>query len=182
LVLAIGYEDNQDTLINAVTYGGQSLTRVNGVVTGTNSRARIELWYLLESGIVAATNGTFVVTYSRPAPANPYYAAATFQNVDQTTPVLTSAINSVNAATPNPLPTTVSVTSDGMAIAAAISGNAGSFTWANGWTEGTDQTAATSTCSSADHPAIANGNDTASATHTDQNRQAIVAASLSVAR
>jgi hypothetical protein len=72
-----------------------------------------------------------------------------------------------------------------MALAAAISGNSGSFTWGNGWTEGTDQSlsgGSASNSTSADHPAAANGTDTASATHTNQNKQAIVVVSLSVAR
>ena len=47
-----------------------------------------------------------------------------------------------------------------MAVGAAINGNAGSFTWNNGWTEGIDQSISTS---------------------TNQNRQAIVGASLAVA-
>jgi hypothetical protein len=182
LMFVVGHEDNQDVLVNAVTYGGQSLTRVNGTLAGTTSRVRIELWYLNETGIAAATNGTFVVTYNGKNPSSPHFAAATFRNVDQTTPILASSVNSTNASTPNPLPTSVSVTSDGMAIAAAISGNSGSFTWGNGWTEGTNQSVSTSNSSSADHSATAAGTDTASATHTNQNRQAIVAASLSVAR
>jgi hypothetical protein len=182
LVFLVGHEGNQDILINAVTFGGRSLTRVNGTLAGTTSRVRIELWYLNETGIAAASNSTFVVTYGGGSPSSPHFAAATYRNVDQTTPVLSSNINSTNAATPNPLPTSVSVTADGMAVAAAITGNSGSFTWANGWTEGTDQTVSTSNSSSSDHPATANGTDTASATHTNQNRQAIVVVSLSVAR
>jgi hypothetical protein len=181
LVFAVGYEDNQDDLVNAVTYGGRPLTRINGTVVGSPSRVRIELWYLNEAGIAAATNTTFVVSYGTGVPASPHYAAATYRDVDQTTPVLSSSINSTNAATPNPLPTSVSVTSDGIAVAAAISGNSGSFTWGNGWTEGTDQNVSASNSSTADHPEVANGTDTASATHSNQNRQAIVAAALSVA-
>jgi len=182
LVFMLGHEDNQDILINAVSYGGRSLTRVNGRLAGTTSRVRIELWYLNETGIAAATNNTFVVTYGGATPSSQHFAAATVRNVDQTSPVLASNINSTNAATPNPLPTPISVTADGMAVAAAMSGNAGSFAWGNGWTEGTDQTVLTSTSSAADHPTPAAGTDTASATHTNQNRQAIVVVSLSVAR
>ena len=50
------------------------------------------------------------------------------------------------------------------------------------WTKGTDQLASSSESSTADHPEAANGTDTASATHSNQNRAAIVAISLSVAR
>jgi hypothetical protein len=180
LVFMVGHENNQDVLISAVKYGGQSLTRINGSVVG--SADRIELWYLKEAGIVAATNSTFVVTWGSAAPSAPHYAAATIQNVDQTTPVVNSAVNATNASTPNPLPIAVPATSDGISVAAAICGNTGSFTWNNGWTEGPDQSLTSSSSTAADHFEAANGTATASATHTNQNKQAIVVVSLSVAR
>src|SRR6185436_12541949 len=90
--------------------------------------------------------------------------------------------NSTNATTPNPLPTTVSVTADGIAIGAAINGNAGTFTWNNGWTEGTDQAASSSSSTSADHPVTTTGTDIGSATISSQNKQAIVVAALAVAK
>jgi hypothetical protein len=185
LMFAVGYENGSDVSVNTVSYGGQSLTRINGTVAGTNSLDRIELWYLKEAGIVAASNGTFVVSYGGGTPSAQHFVAATFRNVDQTAPVFANSVNSTNASTPNPLPTSVGVTADGMAVSASISGNAGSFIWNNGWTEGTDQSSSgsgSSTCSSADHPASADGSDAASSTHSNQNRQAIVAVSLSVAR
>ena len=181
LVFMVGYENGADVPISAVTYGGQSLTRINGTVAGTTTVGRIELWYLNESGIAAATSTTFVVTYGGTAPSEPHYGAATFRNVDQTAPVLVSNVASAAAATPNPLPVSVNVTADGEAVAAAFCGNPGSFTWANGWTTGFDQSLSSSDSSTADHASVANGTDTASATHSNQNRQAIVAASLSVA-
>jgi hypothetical protein len=177
-----GYENGTNVAINTVSYGGQSLTRINGTFAGTTSIDRIELWYLKESGIAAATNTTFVVTYGGTAPTVLHYAAATFRNVDQTVPILANNVNQTNASTPNPLTTAVSVTADGMAVSASMSGNTGSFTWNNGWTEGTDQSFSSSNSTSADHAATANGTDTASCTHTNQNRRAIVAASLSVSR
>jgi hypothetical protein len=93
-----------------------------------------------------------------------------------------SNINSTNASTPPPLPVATNATSDGLSVAAAISGNTGSFTWNNGWTEGPDQSLTSSTSTAADHFEAANGTATASATHTNQNKQAIVVVTLSVAR
>jgi thrombospondin type 3 repeat protein len=183
LVFMVGYENSTDTLVSTVKYGGQSLTRINGTVVGAADR--IELWYLNEAGIVAATNNTFVVTYGGGTPGAQHFAAATIKNVNQSAPILASNINSTNAATPNPLPVSVSVTSDGLAVAAAIVGASGSFTWNNGWTEGTDQSVGggnSSNSTSADHFEAADGSDTASATSTNQNKQAIVVVSLSVAR
>jgi hypothetical protein len=182
LVLAITVSNNSgDIPLNTVTYGGRPLTRVNGIAAGTTKTVRSELWYLNEAGIAAATGTTFVATYTGGTPSLTQYSAATFRNVDQAAPVLASSVNAVNAATPNPLPTSVSVTADGMAVAAAMVGNNGSFTWNNGWTEGTDQSSGAGNGSAADHPAAANGTDTASATHNHQNMEAIAAASLSVA-
>jgi hypothetical protein len=181
LLFMVGLEDNQDITLNTVTFGGRPLTRINGTVVGAPSRVRIELWYLNEAGIVAATSSTFVVTYGGGTPGTQHFASALYGNVSQAAPILASAVNSTDAATPNPLPTAIAVTADGIAVAAAISGNGGSFTWGNGWTEGADQTITTSNSSSADHPATANGTDTASATSSSQPRQAIVVASLSVA-
>jgi hypothetical protein len=182
LVFMVSYENSADVGVSTVKYGGQSLTRINGTAAGTSSIDRVELWYLKEAGIVAATNTTFVVTYGGTAPTAVLYAAATYKNVDQTTPILASNINSTNNSSPNPITTTVSVTADGIAIAASASGNSSTYTWNNGWTEGTDQALSSSSASSADHPASANGTDTASSTNSNQNRQAIVAASLSVFR
>ena len=181
LIFMVGYENASSVAINAVTFGGQSLTRINGTAAGTTSIVRVELWYLKEAGIVAATNTTFVVTYGGATPTTPHFAAATFKNVKQSAPVVASSVNSTPSQTPNPLPTSVSVTADGLAVGAAISGDAGTFLWNNGWSEGTDQSISTSASTSADHAVTANGTDTASATCSNQKRQAIVAASLSVA-
>src|SRR6185503_12792990 len=58
LVFMVGYENATDVAISTVKYGGQSLTRINGAAVGSTV-ARVELWYLKEAGIVAATNTTF---------------------------------------------------------------------------------------------------------------------------
>ena len=150
----VGYENGSNVAISAVTYGGQSLTRINGTSVGTSRSSASSCGISRRSGIAAATNTTFVVTYGGTAPSGKHFAAATFQNVDQAAPILASNINSTNAATPNPLPTTVNKTADGMAVAGAISGNSGTFNWGNGWTEGIDQSLSGSSASSstsADH-------------------------------
>jgi len=180
LLFAVGYENGADPGVSSVSYGGQSLTRVTGAVAGTSTFGRVELWYLAEAGIRAATGTTFSVTWGGTAPSQPMYAAATFANVNQGNPIADSSSAFTDSSTPNPITTSVSVTDGAMAVAAAISGNNGSYSWNNGWTEGTDQTSgSTTTMSSAEHAATATGTDTASATHSGPNRQAIVAAALS---
>jgi hypothetical protein len=182
LVFMVGYENGTDILVNSVSYGGQSLTRINGVAAGTTTFGRVELWYLNEAGIAAATGNTFSVAYGGGAtPADEHYGAVTYANVDQTSPVLDSAVNSTDASTPNPLTATVNVNANGYAVSAVFSGNTGAFAWGNGWLERVDQSLVSSNSSSADHAATADGTDTASATHSGPNRLAIVAASLSAA-
>ncbi len=179
LVFLVGYENGSDVGITAVQYGGQPLTRAVGTVAGTTTVGRIELWYLGEAGIAAASGSTFSVTWGGSSPTEPHYAAATYRNVDQSAPIFDTGANSTNASTPNPIQTAVDVRADGSAVAGSFCGNTGSFVWNLGWTEGTDQSKTTSTSSSADHPALSTGTDTASATHSGPNRLAIVALSLS---
>jgi hypothetical protein len=181
LLFAVGYENDSDPGVASVSYGGQALTRINGTVAGPTVFDRVELWYLNEAGIAAASATTFSVTWGGGTPADPMYAAASFRYVDQTSPIANSSTNSTNSGSPNPLTTSVSVTADAMAVAGAVAGNSGSYTWNNGWTEGADQApggGASVTMSSAQHPATSTTSDSASATHSGPNRQAIVAAVL----
>jgi hypothetical protein len=180
LLFVVGYENNADPGVSSVSYGGMSLTPIIGAVAGTTTYARVELWYLREAGIASATGNTFSVVWGGTAPSFPMYAAATFANVNQGSPVGSSSSNFTNSSTPNPITTTVSVTNGSMAVSGVISGNGGSYTWNNAWAEGTDQTAGSTTnMSSAEHSATGAGTDTASATHSGPNRQAIAAATLS---
>ncbi len=178
MVFMVAYGGNSDVHVNAVTYGGQALTRINGTVAGTNMVARVELWYLKETGIAAATNSTFTITYGTGNPADPTFAAVTYKNVDQANPIVASAVNQTNAATPNPLTAAVAVSADGFAVAATVDGKKSSYTWNNGWTKGIDQQGGSSTSTAGDHPSVSNGTDTSSATAAAANYQATVAASL----
>ncbi len=179
LLFVVGYENGADPGVSAATYGGQSLTPIIGAVAGTTTVGRVELWYLNEAGIAAASGSTFSVTWGGATPSQPMYAAATYKHVNQSDPIADSASNSTDTSTPNPITATVNVTDGAMAVSGAISGNNGSYTWGGGWTEGTDQTSGTTTTmSSAENPATADGTDTASATHSGPNRQAIVVAVL----
>ena len=182
LLFVVGYENGADPGVSAVTYGGQSLTPIIGAVAGTSIFGRVELWYLNEAGIAAASGNTFSVTWGVATPSQPMYAAATYKKVNQNSPISDSASNSTDTSTPNPITATVNVVDGAMAVSGAISGNNGSYTWGGGWSEGTDQTSGTTTTmSSAEHAVTTDGTDTASATHSGPNRQAIVAAVLTSA-
>lgn len=176
LIFAVGYENGADPGVSSVSFGGQALTRIDGAVAGTSFFGRVELWYLKESGIAAASGTTFGVVWGGSAPSQPMYAAATYRNVNQSNPIGASSVNSTDTSTPNPITTGVGVANGTLAVSAAISGNSGSYTWNNGWSEGSDQESGnTTTLSTADHVETGGGTDTASATHSGPNRQAIVA-------
>ena len=178
LVLATGYETSSVNDITGVTYGGQTMAPIaEEVIDSSGVYARSELWYLNEAGIQAASGTTFIVTYSSGNPSHMMHAAATYQGVDQSTPIADSSVNS--SLTVDPITTPVSTTAGDMSVSNVTCGNSGSYTWGNGWTEDTDQQGGgTSTMSNADHPA-SGGTDTASADYSSTiNRHAIVAATL----
>ncbi|MFH2054820.1 MAG: putative Ig domain-containing protein, partial [bacterium] len=183
LIFAVGYEDGTvSDPVAAVSYGGQALTRAGGDVAGTTFWGRAELWYLKEAGIQAASSNTFSVTWGSSTPTDPMYGAATYANVSQTSPIYDIDSNSTDAATPNPLTVSIDVAAYGVAVGNWFSGNNGSYTWNNGWSEAFDQTSgSTCTMSAADHAETAAGTVTASATHSGPNRQAAVALSLAPA-
>ncbi len=179
LVFATGYENgsSNDTDVTAVSYGGQALTPIGQSVAGTTTLARVELWYLNEAGIQASSGTTFNVTYGNGSPSNAMHAAATYQNVDQATPIADTDVDTTTSV--DPIDAVVNVTAGAMAISGAVCGNSGTYAWGNGWAEGTDQDGGSSTMSTADNPATGSGTDTASANHSSSiNRQVIVAATL----
>jgi hypothetical protein len=183
LVFVTGFENDGDTDITNVTYGDvDMIPAVEDLTSSTGFMARVEIWYLRDEDIPSGSND-FVVTYFAGAPSQPMHAAATYQGVDQVNPIVNTASNSTTTSTPDPITAQVNVVKDGLAVAGAVCGHSLSYTWGNGWTEGTDQTFdATTTMSTADHENSAGDTDTASADFDGSpNRQAIVTASLAPA-
>ncbi len=180
LMFSVGYENCTDVGVTTVTFGTRTLTRITGAAALTAAcYSRTELWYLNEAGLTAASNSTFVVTWGGTAPTSPAYSAAVYRNVYQTSPVVTSNTAVANAATPNPITAAVTVALRQMVVSTVTTGNTGSYTWNNSFVERTDQAiGATTTFSTADKSPAAAGTETASATHTGPNRQAIVVAVL----
>jgi len=74
--------------VTGVTWGGQALTKLTDAVENNGvAENRIEVWYLDESGISAATGNTFAITgWSGNDPGSELYDAVTLQNVDQASP------------------------------------------------------------------------------------------------
>ena len=95
-VFVVALENGSDVAVNAVTYGGQALTRIGGIVNGSGTRERTEIWYLNEAGIVAAGGTSYVVTWGGSAPTNSKFSSATFGNVDQASPIVNHSGNAVD--------------------------------------------------------------------------------------
>ena len=109
----------QEPTMTSVTYGGQSLTRINDVRIHTDNHGHVEIWMLDEAGITAASGTTFVPTWNVSCDGTAY-SHAFFSNVHQTNPTYKYATDSTVATTPNPITTTALSTNNGdMVIVAA---------------------------------------------------------------
>ncbi|MGA2092466.1 MAG: CotH kinase family protein, partial [Sedimentisphaerales bacterium] len=159
--------------LSAVTYGGQAMTKVvERNYNAASGNAYVAAYILNETGVAAATNTNFVVTWSGTAPSEVGYASAFFSNVNQTTSV---GATGSGGSTTNPVTTSALATTSGdMVILGATCGNAGSYTLNNSFTEGIDQAMASSTGVTG-HKAATGANETPSATYSSTiNRQTII--------
>jgi hypothetical protein len=130
-------------VLNSLTYGGQSLSRVDSVSaeieSGTSNDVTLEVWILKEAGIAAASGDTFSPTWNASLDKE-IYSSAFFSGVDQTTPTGAKDTNSGASPAPNPITTTgLSTTNGDMVITAAAScWGADKYTPGNGFIEGND--------------------------------------------
>ncbi|MEE8405816.1 MAG: hypothetical protein V3S32_01550, partial [Acidimicrobiia bacterium] len=134
----------EDTLVadsvNTVTWGGQTLTKINEVIVGGGFSNIAWLGYLDEAGIAAATGDIIVVTWSGLPPSDTIsYSAVTLENVDQTTPVGGSSTGTaVSASTVQPAGG-LGVDSGDLAVYITVSGDIQTHTAATGYVEGTEE-------------------------------------------
>jgi hypothetical protein len=112
--------------ITSLTYGGQAMTQIVEGSVVTSFAAKIEFWVLLDAGISAATNTSFVPTFASGTLSEnaDFYASAVYAGVDQTLPYTSTQIytSSTTASTITVSPT-LATTGGGMAVAAVHCGN-----------------------------------------------------------
>jgi hypothetical protein len=174
LIFIAHVEEGGSISLNSVTYGGQSMTKILDTIVGTTWRAYVVAFRLNEAGIAAATSDTFVPTWST-TPDYVSYSSVFLQNVNQSSQIGASASNSTASSSPNPITTSALTTSNGdMVMMAATSGNNGSYTLNNGFTEGTDQTMGGTATGVTGHKSATGAAETPSATHSGPNRQVII--------
>ena len=162
--------------LTSVTYGGQAMTKVIDVNSGGTVRANTVVFILNEAGVAAATNSTFVPTWSS-TPSIVAYTSVFLKNVNQASPVGATDSNGVNSNTPNPITTNSLATGIGdMVIDAATSGSVGSYTMNNGFTEGADQTFGGSggATGATGYKTATGAAETPSATYSGSNYQVII--------
>ena len=135
LVVGVSTENNNATIgAPTVTYGGQSMTQVVGVVQFITDAQRTDLFFLNDAGIEAATSATIVVTGAGDAGGSVH--CASYRNVVQTTPTVTNTSGNNQALS---LSVTFTTSDDGVGIAFIGHGTGGATTtWTGGVTEQTD--------------------------------------------
>jgi hypothetical protein len=156
--------------LTGVTYGGQPMTKVVERDYRATIDAYVVAYILDEDGIAAATNSTFVPTWSA-TPAEIKYASVFLANVNQS--ALTGA-SATAGGTSSTISTSALATSNGdMVIDAATCGNTGTYTMNNGFTLGVNQSSASSTGGTG-YKSATGASETPSVTHTNVNRQALI--------
>jgi hypothetical protein len=137
VLIFIAHVEDNDGAINlaSVTYGGQSMTKVINITSGTSGNREYVVAYVLdEAGITAATSGSFTVNWGTNPPDRVQYYSVFLQNVNQTTPIgATASSATLTGAT---ITTSALATSIGdLVIDAATCGNTGTYTVDNDFTE-----------------------------------------------
>lgn len=181
LIVMASMEDSYDRTVSTARYGGQNLTQISTVNWGSGINERIYMYYLNETGIQAATSSTIQITWSG-STDDSFISARMYQNVDQSSPIRDNSSAYDNDGSPSTITTSVDVEDGDLIVAVAHSGNTGGYSWNNSFTEGTDQGGSTSQHSTANRAISGvSGSITASASNSNTNRQAIIAATLQAA-
>jgi glucuronoarabinoxylan endo-1,4-beta-xylanase len=174
-LIFIAHAESTSTInLSAVTYGGQSMTKVvDYSYNAASGYAYAAAFILKESGVAAASSSTFSVTWGGTAPGSMGYSSAFFSNVDQTT---STGATGTGGSTSNPVTTSALATSDGdMVILGATCGNSGSYTLNNSFIEGNDQQINGTVTGVTGYKSATGANETPSATYSSTiNRQMII--------
>ncbi len=144
LLYIITFEDDDNTNdVTAVSYGGQAMTQAvqSTTITTASSQSRVEIFYLLNAGISAATNTTFVPVFSisNPTVAHGYYTmVVTLTGVNQSTPICSVGTGERLNSTTVSLASGISVLPNEVLIYATHNGGGGTHTPSTGFTERVD--------------------------------------------
>jgi len=129
---------SSSTSLTGVTYGGRSMTKITDKIIGSgSSQAYVAAFILNESGIVAATDTTFTLTWTS-APSSVTYTSVFLKNVNQTTLVGATANNGVTNFKSISISSSLATSNGDMVIEDAASSVTGTYTVTTGWTKDVD--------------------------------------------
>jgi len=173
LIFFAHVEDNDtNTNLSSVSYGGQPMTKITERNVSTGYRAYVAAFILDEAGIDDATSGIFSLKWASTPSRTPAYSSVFLENANQADLIGAAAGNGTTSS--NSLATRPLATSMGdMVLVAGTCGNTGTYSVNNGFTEGIELSP-----ESADGVAgykLAIGvNEIPRITHSNANRQVIV--------
>lgn len=172
-------DDDADMSLDSVTYGGQSMIKVIERETQeSSSRAYVVAYILNEAGVAAATSDTFSPSWSS-TPDQVDYSSVFLEGVDQDGPIGASDSDGSNSS--STIWTSALSTNDGdMVIVAGTTGNPGSYTVNNGFTEALELSMGSSD-GVAGYKAANGSSETPSVTHSNPQRQVIIGFVVQVA-
>lgn len=161
LVVGLGHELDGSSEVTGVDYGGQALTKVEGITTpDAGLSCACALWILLETGIAAAGGTTITGTWST-GPSNSQIVAGSYAGINQsggasTTPATATAES--NEATPDPTVSDLTETVDGIVVCVHTEGNNIDVNWGTDMTDQKHQADTSSATDFSDRLAITSGN------------------------
>lgn len=181
LVVSVGIENGSTgPTVDSITYGGQSLTKIDSAQTGSTTIGRSELWYALETNLPSA--GSYNVEVNVSASVSYLLAGAiSLDGVaqqgpeDQNTRTVTGTDNISTSIT--------TVTNGAWIVDSVHCGEAGSYTANSGQAERYEPGSTSSTHAASTLPMAIAGSTSISWTHSDwnANRQTHVVAAFAPA-
>jgi len=174
LVFTAHVEHSAAITLNSVTYGGSSMTKIierSATSAGSAFVAYTAVFILNESGIAAASNGTFTTVFSATPARAPGFSSVFLANVNQASPAPASASAVSTGATASTAG--LATASGDLVILAATNGNTGSYTTNNGFTEAIELTI-TSADGVAGSKSATGATETPSVTHSAPARQSLI--------
>ncbi len=180
LVVGITFEDSlADKVVNSVTYNGQTLTQADWARAGAGYSQYTALYYLLEEDLPPSGSYTVAVDVSATPTRNVLVGVSSYANVDQADGLVDSCTSNAG----QPISCSLTTTEDNSWVMSAVGdGNSGDYTYSAG-TERyeIDGAATSSTGSGGDDIDTTAGSFSVSWSHSNNNRQALVAAAFSPA-
>lgn len=173
LLLFTAHAERSGSLsLTSVTYGGVPMIKIAEREHGSTTRIYAAAFLLDEAGLTAASSDTFVPTWSA-TPGSVGYASAFLTSIHPDAPVSFSAVNSGTTATVSTAP--LYAEPGDMLIAVGACGNTGNYTPENDFLKEIELAISSADGVVAQKTADQTGFETPALTHSNVNRQALVA-------